>query len=229
MSSFLSSSIGKKLIMSLSGIFLVVFVLVHLILNSFLLFDSTGDLFNAGAHFMSLPVIRFGLQPVLFGGFIIHIIYASTLTLQNMKARPQKYAVQDLSKSSTWSSRNMFVLGGMVLVFIALHLTHFFIKMQITGDVPTTMLDGVEVHNGAKLVKDLFTTGTLGLVYTCLYVLGAILLGLHLSHGFWSAFQSIGFSNNIWRKRLEKVSYFYAFFIAAGFTIIPLYLHFFAN
>lgn len=218
MSSFLSSSIGKKLIMSLSGLFLIVFVLVHLVLNSFLLFDSTGELFNAGAHFMSLPVIRFGLQPVLFGGFIIHIIYAITLTLQNMKARPQKYAVQNLGNSSTWSSRNMFVLGGLVLVFIAMHLMHFFVPIQIEGNV----------HDDAQLVKALFTNESMGLVYTGLYVLGGILLGLHLAHGFWSAFQSIGFSNKIWRKRLEKVSYFYAFFIAAGFVIIPLYLHFFA-
>ena len=216
MSSFLSSSIGKKLIMSLSGLFLIVFVLVHLILNSFLMFDKTGELFNAGAHFMSLPIIRFGLQPVLALGFVIHIIYAITLTLQNMKARPQKYAVQNLSKSSTWSSRNMFVLGGLVLVFIAMHLMHFFVPIQIEGNV----------QDDAQLVKRLFTDGTSGLIYTGLYVLGAILLGLHLAHGFWSCFQSIGFSNKIWRKRLEKVSYFYAIFIAAGFAIIPLYLHF---
>jgi succinate dehydrogenase / fumarate reductase cytochrome b subunit len=228
MSSFLSSSIGKKLIMSLSGLFLIVFVLVHLLLNSFLLFDSSGDLFNAGAHFMSLPVIRFGLQPVLFGGFIIHIIYAITLTLQNMKARPQKYAVQNLSNSSTWSSRNMFVLGGLVLVFIAIHLMHFFVPMQITGDVPVQIVDGITIHDGAAMVKNLFKSGTFGLVYTGLYVLGAILLGLHLAHGFWSAFQSIGFSNKIWISRLEKVAYIYAFIIAAGFAIIPLYLHFFA-
>ncbi len=192
------------------------------------MFDSTGELFNAGAHFMSLPVIRFGLQPVLFGGFIIHIIYAMTLTIQNMKARPQKYAVQNLGNSSTWSSRNMFVLGGLVLVFIAMHLMHFFVPMQITGEVPSTIVHGETVHDGAKMVKALFTNGSMGLVYTGLYVLGGILLGLHLAHGFWSAFQSIGFSNKIWRKRLEKVSYFYAFFVAAGFVIIPLYLHFFA-
>ncbi|NOU62067.1 succinate dehydrogenase cytochrome b subunit [Marinifilum caeruleilacunae] len=228
MSSFLSSSIGKKLIMSLSGLFLVLFLLVHLILNSFLMFDSTGELFNAGAHFMAMPVIRFGLQPVLFGGFIVHIIYAIILTLQNQKARPQKYASQNLGNSSTWSSRNMFVLGGLVLVFIVMHLMHFFVPMQITGEVPMKMVDGVEIHDGAALVKALFTTGTFGIVYTCIYVVGAILLGLHLAHGFWSSFQSIGMSNNIWRARLERAGYIYAIFIAGGFTIIPLYLHFFA-
>lgn len=221
MSSFLSSSIGKKLIMSLSGLFLVLFILVHLILNSFLMFDSTGELFNAGAHFMSIPVIRFGLQPVLAGGFIIHIIYAIVLTLQNMKARPQKYASQDLKESSTWSSRNMFVLGGLVLVFIAMHLMHFFIPIQITGlgDFPTDY----------DLVVNVFTAGSMGMVYTGLYILGAILLGLHLAHGFWSAFQSVGLSNKLWRVRLEKVGYIYAIFVAVGFTIIPLYLHFFAK
>ncbi|RUT78314.1 succinate dehydrogenase cytochrome b subunit [Ancylomarina longa] len=218
MSSFLGSSIGKKLIMSLSGLFLVLFVLVHLILNSFLMFDSTGELFNAGAHFMSLPIIRFGLQPVLAAGFLIHIIYSIILTLQNQKARPQKYATQNLSESSTWSSRNMFVLGGLVLVFIAMHLLHFFIPIQIHGNV----------HDDYQLVKELFTNGSTGLIYSGLYVVGAILLGLHLAHGFWSSFQSIGFSNTIWRARLEKLGYIYAIFIGAGFTTIPLYLHFFA-
>jgi len=218
MSSVFSSSIGKKLVMSLSGLFLIIFVLVHLILNSFLVFDATGELFNAGAHFMAIPVIRFGLQPVLFGGFIIHIIYASILTLQNMKARPVKYASQDLGDSSTWSSRNMFVLGGLILVFIAMHLMHFFVPIQIQGDVA----------DDYQLVINLFTNGTMGMVYTGLYIVGAILLGLHLAHGFWSSFQSIGFSNKLWRSRLEKVGYFYAIFVAAGFAIIPLYLHFFA-
>jgi succinate dehydrogenase / fumarate reductase cytochrome b subunit len=182
------------------------------------MFDSTGELFNAGAHFMALPVIRFGLQPVLFGGFIIHIIYAMILTLQNMKARPQKYASQNLGESSTWSSRNMFVLGGLVLVFIAMHLMHFFIPIQIEGNV----------HDDYQLVKNLFTNGSMGMVYTGLYVVGAILLGMHLAHGFWSAFQSVGLSNKLWRSRLEKVGYIYAIFVAAGFIIIPLYLHFFA-
>ncbi len=229
MSSFLSSSIGKKLIMSLSGLFLVLFILVHLILNSFLMFDSTGELFNAGAHFMALPVIRFGLQPVLAAGFFIHIIYAIILTIQNMKARPQKYASQNLGQSSTWSSRNMFVLGGLVLVFIVLHLMHFFVPMQITGEgLQSVTIDGEEMHDGAVLVKALFTTGTFGLVYTALYVVGAILLGMHLAHGFWSSFQSVGMSNKLWRSRLEKVGYIYAIIVAVGFATIPLYLHFFA-
>ena len=210
--------------MSLSGLFLVLFLLVHLILNSFLMFDSTGELFNAGAHFMAMPVIRFGLQPVLFGGFIVHIIYAIILTLQNQKARPQKYATQNLGNSSTWSSRNMFVLGGLVLVFIAMHLMHFFVPIQITGEVPVVNGHPSDYH----LVVALFTNGTMGLVYTGLYMLGAILLGFHLAHGFWSAFQSIGMSNIIWRARLERLGLIYAIFIAAGFTIIPLYLHFFA-
>lgn len=226
MSSFLSSSIGKKLIMSLSGLFLIVFVLVHLILNSFLMFDKTGELFNAGAHFMSLPIIRFGLQPILMLGFFVHIIYAIILTLQNLKARPQKYAVQNLSNSSTWSSRNMFVLGGLVIVFLGMHMMHFFVPMQITGEVPVKIVDGVSIHDGATLVKNLFKHESFGLVYTGLYVVGAILLGLHLAHGFWSSFQSIGFSNKIWKKRLEKLAYIFAIFVAAGFTIIPLYLHF---
>ena len=117
MSNFISSSIGKKVVMSLSGLFLVMFLCVHLGINMLLLFDNTGELFNLGCHFMTNPVIKV-IEPILALGFIIHIAWASMLTIQNRKARPVKYAVRNQKGNCTWSSRNMYVLGAMMLVFI---------------------------------------------------------------------------------------------------------------
>ena len=119
MSKFQNSSIGKKLIMSLSGLFLIMFILVHLTVNLFLLVPffnpaDAGAAYNVAAHFMATnPIIRI-VEPVLGIGFLVHIIYASVLTLQNMKARPVAYAVVENSKSSKWASRSMFELGGLV-------------------------------------------------------------------------------------------------------------------
>ena len=220
MSNFLSSSIGKKVIMSLSGLFLIAFLCVHLTLNLFLIFDNSGELFNHGANFMATnPVIKI-VEPILAIGFIIHIIWASILTLQNQKARPIKYAQRNQSQNATWASRNMYILGGLVLVFLVIHIYNFWWNIKVTGNLEAVVVDGVEMENTYLLVSSLFKSS---IVYCGLYIAGAILLGLHLTHGFWSAFQSIGFSNDIWRKRLSALGYIFAVIIAGGFSIIPLY------
>lgn len=224
MSNFLTSSIGKKVIMSLSGLFLIAFLCVHLTLNLFLIFDKSGDLFNQGAHFMATnPLIKI-IEPILAVGFIIHIIWASVLTLQNRKARPVKYAVSNQSQNATWASRNMYILGAMILIFIAIHLYNFWwnIKFPSLRYIPLGNIEvgGVEMENTYAMVAGLFQDS---IVYCIIYVLGAVLLGLHITHGFWSAFQTVGFSNDIWRKRLEAVAYFFAIVFAVGFSIIPLY------
>lgn len=224
MSNFLTSSIGKKVIMSLSGLFLIAFLCVHLALNLLLIFDNSGALFNEGAHFMATnPLIKI-VEPILALGFIIHIIWASVLTLQNQKARPIKYARREQGQNATWASRNMYILGAMLLIFLVIHLYNFWwnIKFPSLGYITLEDIDlgGVKVENTYALVAGLFKNSV---VYCLVYILGAILLGLHITHGFWSAFQSIGFSNDIWRKRLEWLAYFLAVVFAVGFSIIPLY------
>ena len=220
MSNFLSSSIGKKVIMSLSGLFLIAFLCVHLTLNLFLILDNSGELFNHGANFMATnPVIKI-VEPILALGFIIHIIWASVLTLQNQKARPVKYAQRNQGQNATWASCNMYILGALVLVFLIIHLYNFWWNIKITGNLAHVVIDGVEMEDTYLLVSSLFKSS---IAYCALYIIGAILLGLHLTHGFWSAFQSIGFSNQIWRKRLECLARILAVIIAVGFSIIPLY------
>lgn len=220
MSSFVSSSIGKKFFMSITGFFLMMFLLVHLSANMLLLFDDSGVLFNQGAHFMATnPLIKI-VEPILALGFLLHILYASYLTLQNQKARPVGYKKTEPGNSSSWASRNMYVLGTMVLLFLVLHIMNFYWRLKVVGDVPSIMIDGIEMENTYEMVAGLFKTS---LVYDLIYIAGAIFLGIHLTHGFWSAFQTMGWSGNIWRKRLEFVGKLFAIVIAVGFSIIPLY------
>ena len=175
MSNFLTSSIGKKVILSLSGLFLIAFLCVHLALNLLLIVDNSGELFNIGAHFMATnPIIKI-VEPILAIGFIIHIILASILTLQNRGARPIKYDLRRQSGNCTWSSRNMYILGGLVLIFLFVHLWNFWWKIKFAGDPLLTEInvDGTTMENTYALVSGLFKSS---IIYCFLYILGGIFL-----------------------------------------------------
>ncbi|MFC2151366.1 succinate dehydrogenase cytochrome b subunit [Bacteroidota bacterium] len=219
MSKFFTSSIGQKFFMSITGLFLMVFLKVHLFLNSLLLFGD-GELFNRAANFMSSNPVMKVIEPILALGFIVHIIYASYITLKNQMARPQKYKVANKAKAS-WASKNMYILGGLVLIFLVIHLTNFFWKIKF-GTVAAISYDGgiTELHNVYGLVAGLFKGWWW---YDAFYILGAIFLFLHLTHGFWSAFQTIGWDNEKWIYRLKVIGYIYAIIVAGGFAFIPLY------
>lgn len=212
-----NSSIGRKLIMSLSGLFLIVFLLVHLIINSLLLIGP--EAFQAGCEFMEQPIILI-MVPVLAAGFVIHIIYAMWLTLQNMKARGNVgYASANKSETTTWASKNMFVLGTIVCGFIGLHLVHFWAKMQLqhfTGGTP------VEAKDAYELVAIQFRNPYIG----SLYILWYAALWFHLTHGFWSALQTVGFNNAVWYPRLKCIGTIFATIICVGFAIITAYFLF---
>ncbi len=154
MSNFLLASIGRKFMMSITGLFLLVFITVHLALNLLLIIDDSGELFNLGAHFMATnPLIKI-MEPILGLGFIVHIIWSVIITYQNWRARPVKYDKQNLGASSTWASRNMFILGGMVFAFLVLHVINFFYVMKFAPhSMETVVIDGTTMENGYKLVS----------------------------------------------------------------------------
>ena len=221
MSSFMSASIGRKFLMSITGLFLISFLCIHLTLNLFLTFDDSGTLFNLAANFMATnPLIRI-IEPLLAIGFVVHIIWSALITLQNMLARPQKYEYGDQLLSWWAPAKNMFILGGMVMIFLVIHIFNFWVKMKFTGDplLNSVNVGGVEMHNAYALVSNLF----LNRWYDLLYIAGGIMVGLHISHGFWSAFQTIGFSNQIWLKRLKCIAITIGVIFAVGFSYIPLY------
>jgi len=219
MSKFFTSSIGQKFFMSITGIFLMLFLMVHLTVNSLLLFGD-GELFNLAANFMGSNPIMKVIEPVLALGFVLHIFYASFITLKNQMARPQKYKVASKS-DATWTSKNMYILGGLIFIFLVLHLANFFWKIKF-GTVAAISYDGgqSELHDAYGLVAGLFKGWWW---YDVVYMLGAIFLFLHLTHGFWSAFQTIGWDNKKWLPRLKAIGYIYAIIVAGGFAFIPLY------
>ncbi len=223
MNSFFRSSIGQKFIMCLTGFFLIAFLLVHLCLNSFIIFDDSGDLFNLGAHFMgSNPIIKI-VEPVLAIGFILHIIYASYLTLKNQRTRPRNYSTLKMGKSSSWASRNMYVLGGLIFVFLVVHLINFYWKIKFTGDPLLAEVDvnGEHIENAYALVSGMFLTWKWSVA---IYVTGSIILGFHLYHAFWSAFQTLGWSNLKYRKVLNVIGLLYSLLVGGGFAMIPLWV-----
>jgi len=224
MSKFFSSSIGQKFFMSITGFFLMSFLLVHLTINMFLVVGD-GELFNRAAHFMSSNPVMHVIEPILALGFILHIIYGAYITLKNQKARPVKYKVSNMQVSSSWTSRNMFILGGLVLIFLVIHLANFFWKIKF-GELATITYEGEVMTNTYGLVAGLFINWWW---YDLIYVLGAIFLGLHLTHGFWSAFHTIGWNNTKWIKRFKAIGLIYAIIVAGGFIFIPLYFFFTSN
>ncbi len=224
MSNFFNSSIGKKLIMSISGLFLIMFLLVHLTANLFLLGGS--DAFNLSAHFMDSNIIIQIMQPILALGFFLHILYSLIVQFHNWKSRPVKYAKVNQKEASTWVSRNMIWLGVFVFAFLFIHIINFFWVLKF-GEPGTVMVNGEEMEDAYTLVTGLFTSGgVLAYIYSGIYIIGFIALGLHLHHALWSAFQTIGWSNIKWRKILTVIGDMFAILIAVGFSIIPIYFLF---
>lgn len=216
---FLRSSIGKKLIMSLSGLFLLVFIALHLVLN--LAAVVSDDLYRLACHFMDTNILVQIMVPVLALGFIIHILFSIFVEFKNWTGRPRemRYAVACRTKASSWASKNMFILGVIVVLFLALHLSHFWSHMQLQHFLGK---EGVDPY---LLVVKTFSNPIIALLYVVWF--GAIYF--HVSHGFWSAFQSIGVNNSKWLPRLQCLAKIYAICVFLGFLVIPVYFYFFAD
>lgn len=198
--------------MSMSGLFLMVFLLMHMSINLFIIFDKTGGLYDEAVHFMGTnPLIKI-MEPVLAIGFLVHIVWGFMIELQNMKARPVKFSERKAAGSCI--SRNMFILGALILVFICLHMYQFLVPVKAAH------FAGDETFSAFAMVVNTFQNP----VFACLYVLAGVLVGLHITHGFWSAFQTIGFSNKVWERRLKCVAHLYAAIITLGFCIIPIWV-----
>jgi succinate dehydrogenase / fumarate reductase, cytochrome b subunit len=217
-----SSSIGRKIVMSITGLFLCSFLVVHLIGNLQLFNNDGGQAFNVYSHFMGHnPVIRV-MEFVLLAGFVFHIWDAVALTRRNKAARPVAYAVNHSEQNSNWSSRNMGLLGTVILVFLIIHLYNFFLPTK-TGGLDKVMIDGVMVDNLYIRVAESFKIWW----YVVLYVISMIALAYHLMHGFQSAFQTLGLNHKKYTPAIKGFGYAFSIIVCLGFAAMPLYFFLF--
>ncbi len=214
MANFLKTSVGKKLLMSISGLFLILFLMLHLTLNLLAILDDSGRLFIQASKFMEENIFIFIMQFVLAAGFIIHIFYGTWLTYQNRKARPVPYEVKNKTDVS-WSSQNMWITGALIFGFLILHLYNYFYKLKFTDLIESGRM------NEYELVKSIFQVENWP--YSVLYIAWFIILGLHLNHSLQSGFQTLGLNNQKWINRLKWISSIYAMMISVGFSTITLY------
>ena len=218
----LNSSIGKKLIMSISGLFLVLFLLFHRSMNVAAVFS--GEAYNMVCSLLGSNWYAVAATLVLAAGVVIHFVYAIILTLQNRKARGNdRYAINARPKGVEWASQNMFVLGLIVILFMLLHFSQFWYKMmfaELIGHHEVALGSAmVSPQDGAAFINYYFQGNA---VITVLYLIWYVALWFHLTHGFWSAIQTIGWNNTIWMNRWECISKIVATVICGLFAIITI-------
>jgi succinate dehydrogenase / fumarate reductase cytochrome b subunit len=216
-----TSSIGRKIIMSITGLFLCSFLVIHLVGNLQLFKHDGGAAFNIYSHFMGTnPIIR-TIEWVLVAGFGFHIYEAIALTGKNKKARGQGYVVNHSEQNSEWTSRNMGILGSVILVFLIVHLYNFFWRARF-GTLDPDINNNDDLYT---IVVDSFHQWW----YVLLYVLAQVSLGYHLWHGFRSAFQTLGLNHRKYTPVIKVVGYAFAVVVSAAFAAMPLYFFLFTN
>jgi succinate dehydrogenase / fumarate reductase cytochrome b subunit len=226
-SEFFTSSIGKKYVMGFTGLFLISFLIIHVGLNACIWALDNGEMFNKAAHFMgSMVVIRI-LEIGLFIGFFIHIIQGYVVAYQNKQKRNVGYAVPMGNKGSKWYSRSMGILGTLILLFLILHVSHFWIPSRFGGvgavhELDTVVYNGKEFHNLYAEMQMVFKDNLLVVV---IYVLGCISLAYHLAHGFQSAFRTVGVYNRRYISLLRNFGIWFSIIVSIGFAMMPVSIY----
>lgn len=214
-SSFLNSSLGRKVVMSVTGLFLISFLIVHCGINALIFYNDGGETFEAAAHFMGTnPIIR-TMEIVLFAGLLLHIYQALMLTVQNNKARPVKYVVNNPTANSKWYSRSMGLLGTLLLMFLIVHLKDFWVVSRLTDEIT-----GGKTTLFAEMQEEFSELGVV-----ILYVLAMVSLGYHLLHGFWSAFQTLGLNNKKYTPFIKNIGTAFSIIVPFIFAMMPLSIY----
>jgi succinate dehydrogenase / fumarate reductase cytochrome b subunit len=244
-----TTSLGKKYLMALTGLFLCTFLVVHLIGNLQLFKNDGGFAFNVYAKFMtSNPLIK-TVSYVNYFLILLHVFISLTLTIKNRKARPVQYGYNNPKANSIWSSRNMGILGTVILVFIVVHMQNFWYEYKF-GEVPmmsyyeyidadgktmsTQSLEEISPESFGTvrqvIVKDLYKEVSEEFssepILVILYIIAQIAIGFHLWHGFQSAFQSIGINHKRYTPIIKTIGYGFAVVIPAAFASMPIYFYF---
>jgi succinate dehydrogenase / fumarate reductase, cytochrome b subunit len=221
-SELFTSSVGKKFVMGLTGISLILFLVVHVGINACIWAMDGGQMFNNAAHFMGATVVIRILEVGLFAGIFLHLIQGLVLEFQNRKKRSIGYQVPMGNKGSKWYSRSMGLLGTIVLLFLIIHWNQFWIPSRFTGVTEVTYDNGRPVHDLFSLMKDTFDEGWVVIVY----VLGCLSLAYHLLHGFQSAFRSLGVRNNRYLRLINGVGVGFSIIVPLAFAMMPISMYF---
>lgn len=222
-SEMFTSSVGKKWVMALTGLFLIIFLIVHAGINACIWANDGGVMFNKAAHFMGSTVVIRIAEIGLFLGIFLHIIQGYMLEMQNRSKRKLGYSVPMGNKGSKWYSRSMALLGTILLMFFILHWWHFWVPARFIGHEELTQIDinGVHMHNMYNLMQYTFQQGWVVIVY----VLACISLCWHLIHGFQSAFRTVGVSNSKYLTTITNVGIGYAIIISLAFAMMPVSMY----
>jgi succinate dehydrogenase / fumarate reductase, cytochrome b subunit len=216
-----TSSIGRKVIVALSGLFLVIFLIGHVSGNLLIFKNDGGQAFNEYARFMTTNQIVQVLSIITYVSILLHVIYTAILTYHNRKARPVGYAVTNAKDNSPWSSRNMGILGSLIFIFLVFHLRSFWYEMH-WGAIQAVNYEGVGE------VKDLYSVLVFNfsqLWYVIVYVIAMAVLGFHLYHGFKSAFQTMGWKHKKYTPAVEFVGLLFAVIVPITFALMPIYIY----
>lgn len=204
--------------MGITGLFLISFLLVHCFINSLIFFNDGGLTFNTGAHFMGTNWLIRAMELVLFLGLILHIVQALVLTMENKKARPVAYMGSAGNVNSKWYSRSMGLLGTLLLIFLIIHLAHFWVKSRFTG------LPGEDANGHENLYAVMQETFQISWV-VIVYCLSMVSLAYHLLHGFQSAFQTLGLNHKTYTPIIKKTGMIFSIVIPVIFALMPIAMH----
>jgi len=229
-SGILRSSLAKKYVMALSGLFLCLFLLGHLVgnLQLFITGEEGQQAFNEYAHFMTtFPLVKL-LSYLTYAAVLFHVVDGIALTMQNRKARPTGYVKEKGSANASWSSRNMGILGTIILVFLVTHMQNFWYVMHFDADIPMqTLANGESLKDLYAVVTSFFNAqeNPLALLAVGLYLVAQVALAFHLYHGFESGFQSLGVSHPKYTPMIKRVGQVFSLGVPVLFAVIPVYLY----
>ncbi len=209
---YFSTSIGKKIQMSLTGLFLIMFLVVHCYINAQIFWNDGGEKFTEAAHFMGTNFVIRTIEIGLFAFLILHIVQGLMLWSKNKSRRTTRYAVQPGNATSKWYSRSMAILGTLVLLFLIVHIPMFWAKNRAAQTFGAGELDLY------VMMRDEFQQ----LWIVIVYVLGCFALAWHLVHGFYSSFQTLGLATNKYKSIIKAVGIGFSIIVPIIFALMPV-------
>ncbi|MBD0332628.1 MAG: succinate dehydrogenase cytochrome b subunit [Chitinophagaceae bacterium] len=226
---FFTSAIGRKIVMALTGLFLISFLVIHVGLNSCIFNDlpffnpnDNGSMFNRAAHFMGSSLVVRIIEIGLFLLFLLHIIQGYVVEVKNRSRRGEGYKISMGNRGSTWMSRSMAILGTLIFLYLIMHIAHFWIPSRITNKLQPATYGGIETHNLFLRMYEVFQNP----VIVILYLIGVISLAFHLWHGFHSAFRSVGVHNRKYLVMLKGLGYAFTIIVCLLFALMPVSMYF---